>query len=307
MSNTEALPLVSICCLTYNHAPFIRQCLDGFLMQKTTFPFEILIHDDASTDGTDDIVREYASKYPDIIFPLYEDVNKYTTGYSGQMDLFNYKRARGKYIAYCEGDDYWIDPLKLQKQVDFLDTHPDFSVCFTRYKKLIGGTEYAEDMCGELIKNNPDGVEITVDLYLKHWVTQGLTMMFRKSSYNYEWSSTTTYYRDFFEYYFLLKNGRGWLFPFVSGVYRISGAGVYTMLDNFHSRETDVALNLELWHISKDNKVKCKYLHSIQYLIDVCSKDSNQKLKLLHYALAHFYHSRNVKSFMKNIIHIIKG
>ena len=104
-------PVVSICCLTYNHAPFIRKCLDGFLMQspppcvpqdaKLSDWCEILIHDDASTDGTDDIIREYAAKYPDVVFPLYEEENQYSRGGAGKMDLYNYNRARGKYIAYC--------------------------------------------------------------------------------------------------------------------------------------------------------------------------------------------------------------
>ena len=120
-------PLVSICCLTYNHVPFIRKCLDGFLMQQTDFPIEILIHDDCSTDGTTEIIRQYEAKYPELIFPLYEEENQYSRGGAGKMDLYNYRRARGKYIAYCEGDDYWTDPLKLQKQVDFLEVFALFS------------------------------------------------------------------------------------------------------------------------------------------------------------------------------------
>ena len=108
---------MSICCLTYNHAKYIRQCMDGFLMQETDFPVEILVHDDASTDGTDVILREYEVKYPDKIFPIYEKENKFSRGYRGRMDLFNYTRARGRYIAYCEGDDYWTDPHKLQRQM----------------------------------------------------------------------------------------------------------------------------------------------------------------------------------------------
>ena len=96
-------PVVSVCCLSYNHADFISQCLDGILMQETTFPIEILIHDDASTDGTEDIIKQYTALHPDIIFPLYETENRYSNGYKGKMDIvFNYPRARGKYIAYCE-------------------------------------------------------------------------------------------------------------------------------------------------------------------------------------------------------------
>ena len=119
---------VSINCLAFNHEKFIRQCLGGFLMQKTNFNFEILIHDDASTDNTASIIREYEEKYPDVIFPIYQEENQYSKGKSNSV-TFNFPRARGKYIAMCEGDDYWTDPLKLQKQVDFMEANPAFSCC----------------------------------------------------------------------------------------------------------------------------------------------------------------------------------
>jgi glycosyltransferase involved in cell wall biosynthesis len=119
-------PLVSIACITYNHAGFIRDAMEGFLMQKTTFPFEILIHDDASTDGTAEIIREYEEKYPGLIFPLYQSENQYSKGVRGISTRYNIPRARGKYIAICEGDDYWTDPLKLQRQVDFLQENEEY-------------------------------------------------------------------------------------------------------------------------------------------------------------------------------------
>ena len=125
--------LVSICCITYNHAPFIRQCLNGFVMQKTKFPFEILIHDDASTDGTQEIIREYEQKYPDIIKPIYQAENQYSKGIKINL-TYNLPRAKGKYIAFCEGDDYWTAPDKLQKQVDFLESHLDYVMCSHRYR-----------------------------------------------------------------------------------------------------------------------------------------------------------------------------
>lgn len=120
---------VSVLCVTYNHAEFIRQTLDGFVMQKTNFPFEVLIHDDASTDGTADIIREYASKYPDIIKPVLQTENQWSKGVL-ITQTYLYPKIQGKYVAVCDGDDYWIDPLKLQKQADFLDTHPDYTICF---------------------------------------------------------------------------------------------------------------------------------------------------------------------------------
>lgn len=122
-------PLVSICSITYNQASYIRQCLDGFLMQKTNFAFEIVINDDCSTDGTTEIIREYEAKYPEIIKPIYHDENLYSKGIRGMFVNFCLPKAQGKYIAMCEGDDYWIDPLKLQKQIDFLEENPIYTMC----------------------------------------------------------------------------------------------------------------------------------------------------------------------------------
>lgn len=128
--NKSSNLMVSISCITYNHAAYIRQALDGFLMQKTSFDFEVLIHDDASTDGTKEIIQEYQARFPSIIKPILQEENQYQKGVRGISRNFNYPRAKGKYIALCEGDDYWTDPNKLQKQVDFLEDNPDYVISF---------------------------------------------------------------------------------------------------------------------------------------------------------------------------------
>ena len=128
-------PLVSISCVCYNHSRFLRQCLDGFIMQKTNFPFEVVIHDDASTDGSSDIIHEYELNYPDLIHPIYQTENQWRKDTSICVREIN-KKIRGKYIATCDGDDYWTDPLKLQKQVDFLETHQDYSICHHRFRQV---------------------------------------------------------------------------------------------------------------------------------------------------------------------------
>jgi glycosyltransferase involved in cell wall biosynthesis len=125
----DTIPLVSISCITYNHENFIRDAIEGFLMQKTTFPVQILIHDDASTDKTARIVKEYELKYPNLIKPVYQTENQYSKK-NGTIGRIQRERAIGKYYAMCEGDDYWIDPLKLQKQVDMLEENSDCSICF---------------------------------------------------------------------------------------------------------------------------------------------------------------------------------
>ncbi|WP_028239386.1 glycosyltransferase family 2 protein [Stutzerimonas azotifigens] len=121
-------PLLSIVCLAYNHEAFIGATLDGFLRQETDFPFEIIVHDDASSDGTAALIRQYAARYPNIIRPIYQTQNQYSLGVPFSTALF--AQARGRYIAYCEGDDYWTDPRKLQIQVDFLEHNRDYVITY---------------------------------------------------------------------------------------------------------------------------------------------------------------------------------
>lgn len=119
--------IVSVLTTAYNHKPFIAQTIESIVTQKTDFPFELIIHDDASTDGTADIIREYAEKYPDIIRPIYQTENQYSKG----VDVYSFMDPliRGKYVAQCEGDDMWCDDRKLQMQVDFLENHAEYVAC----------------------------------------------------------------------------------------------------------------------------------------------------------------------------------
>ena len=119
-------PLVSVVSITYNQEKFIREALEGMVLQKTNFDFEIIVADDASTDATAAIIQEYADAYPGLIKPVLRKKNLGAIANS----LSSLRLARGKYLALCEGDDYWTDENKLQKQVDFLEAHQDYALCF---------------------------------------------------------------------------------------------------------------------------------------------------------------------------------
>jgi glycosyltransferase involved in cell wall biosynthesis/GNAT superfamily N-acetyltransferase len=168
-------PLVSICCVTYNHEPYIHDCLNGFIMQKTNFPFEVLIHDDASTDKTADIIREYEAKYPNIIKPVYQSENQFSKKV-GINITYQFPRAKGKYIALCEGDDYWTDPLKLQKQVDFLEANEEYSACGHTAKVLYENTG-REELYPDITENKTCTYQHTIE----KWIMTTASIVFRNN------------------------------------------------------------------------------------------------------------------------------
>lgn len=158
--------MVSICCITYNQESYIRDALDGFVNQKTNFKYEVLIHDDASTDKTADIIREYQEKYPEIIKPILQTVNQYSLGLTNVSGTWNFPRAvknGSKYIAMCEGDDYWIDENKLQCQVDYMESHPDCALVFHSAKVEVQGSAVTERMMRPYKKDRTVAPEEIID------------------------------------------------------------------------------------------------------------------------------------------------
>lgn len=171
-------PMVTVWCLTYNQKDFIRDALDGFVMQKTSFLYEVIVHDDASTDGTTDIVRDYAAKYPEVIKPMVETENQWQKGgLKHIISILNEKHRRGKYIAFCEGDDYWTDSEKLQRQVDFLESHPDYSMCFHSAKKKFETETYAWIDC----ENIQDRDYAPTDIFV-NWTVPTASVLCRKEA-----------------------------------------------------------------------------------------------------------------------------
>jgi len=150
-NDVSSNPLVSVSVMTYQHVNYIQQCLDGILMQKTNFPVEILVGEDGSTDGTRELCVDYAKKYPDRIrlFLHHRENNIKINGIpTGRFNyLYNLFSSRGKYVAFCEGDDYWTHPGKLQRQVDFLENNPDYGMVSTDVELI--------DQAGQQLEENP--------------------------------------------------------------------------------------------------------------------------------------------------------
>lgn len=172
LDNREVM--VSILCITYNHEKYIRETLEGFVTQKTNFRFEAIVHDDCSTDNTAAIIREYAEKYPSIIKPIFETENQYCNS-KGNLGRTIRGHTRGKYVAYCEGDDYWINSLKLQKQVDFLETHNDFSMCFHNAIEHIENGGIEDHLFSDLREKEYCGLEI-----YENWIVPTASVIVRR-------------------------------------------------------------------------------------------------------------------------------
>jgi glycosyltransferase involved in cell wall biosynthesis len=237
-------PLVSICCITYNHKDFICDTIEGFLLQKTTFPVEILVHDDASTDGTPEIVKSYASKYPNMIIPILQSENQWSKGIR-PSPTYVWPRVRGKYIAICEGDDYWTDPDKLQKQVDFLEANDEYILCTHNHSTL-----YVEKSELTILGKYDHSFTYDLDFYLKNQITPTLTSCFRNIFSDYTYLIRENIFSDFFLFFELLKHGKGYYMVDNMATYRVHSKGVCSGL----SDEQKILNHIIMFkHLSKNN------------------------------------------------------
>lgn len=220
--NGDTRPLmVTIQCITYNHEPYIRQCLEGFVMQKTNFRFEAIVHDDASTDGTAAIVREYAEKYPDIIKPIFETENQYSK-HDGSLSRIMDEHTHGKYVALCEGDDYWIDSLKLQKQIDLLEEHEDCSFVYSGFNVVDQNSgQLPNHRFEQRMRNSHSGI-VFFDLLVNMNFIMTLTTVFRKKVYD----MIESYYYDYGYFLCAARMGLGIYLPDRTANYRINPTSI---------------------------------------------------------------------------------
>jgi glycosyltransferase involved in cell wall biosynthesis len=258
---------ISICCLAYNHESYIKQCLDGFVMQKCNFTFEILIHDDASKDNTASIIKDYEAKYPDIIKPIYQIENQHSKGVKPTF-AFNFPRAQGKYIALCEGDDYWTDPYKLQKQVDFLEANPDYGICAHVAKTENEINLNKIDDFPNIIGNHV----FSIKDYINNNLTATASLVFRSDFYKHEPWHNQSPFGDLLLVLSILKNTNKKMFVFkdVMSVYRIHNGGIHGSL----TQDKKSLVKAYKQHIKFTNLVS-KYLFKNQYRNELILKKLN--------------------------------
>jgi glycosyltransferase involved in cell wall biosynthesis len=302
-------PVVSVCTITYNHEDFIEEALDSFLMQETAFPFELVVDDDCSPDGTADIIRKYMEKYPNIMNVRLRDENV------GFMTNFieNIQRANGKYIALCEGDDYWTDPLKLQKQVDFMENNLDVILVFQNAM-----VHYYNDS-GKLVDKYPfnqsleKGYKEPYEI-LEKWIAQTATVLFRNNTDVDRFMSRNIDFPigDAPTFLYVSQFGKLYYDDIITTVYRATSSGVVrSSLASIESRKQYIEyykkignyfkkLNLthtlnklmshEYLAVARDHIQKKEYIYFFKYLVLSFYKDpvyvvnlfSSQSLKKLY-------------------------
>jgi len=278
----DVKPLVSIGCITYNHEKFVREAIESFLNQKTTFKVEILIHDDASQDRTPEILKDYAQEWPHLFSMILQTENQYSKGLNPE-DI-NLRRAKGKYIALCEGDDYWTDPLKLQKQVNFLESNPDYSVCVGGFRSYIESENRIDETYLYSFEGESEvGFPFTLEEMKQTWLTKLLTALIRSDVLKSFDPSVYQHYRDIHLFYHLIKGYKAYYFKEIFGIYRVHPGGINSMKQGVVNSRAVYNCYKELYEQNRDDFTRHMYLKST--------------LELFNYNL---YHSHENSSFSKN-------
>lgn len=248
-------PLLTVYCAAYNQEAYIRRTLEGFVMQRTNFRFVAYVHDDASTDSTAAIIREFAEKYPELIIPVYETENQWS---KGNFNRIMFDHFKGKYVALCEGDDFWTDPDKLQKQVDFLESHPDYNLVCHNWNVI----------CGEKITPSPvhhlytQTFSFTFATLPWIWITKTLSLVMRREALDYQEVCRYPHSRDVHLVYHALKGSKGYYMPEVMGTYRIHEGGTWSNHDANQRNHTTYILYKELYQYEKNKAVRKRYLNA---------------------------------------------
>ena len=250
-------PVVSVHIITYQHVDYIRDAIEGVLMQKTDFPFEIIIGDDESNDGTREICIEYAEKYPDKIrlFLHKRENNIAILGKPSHIFQYSYNsfNLRGKYVAGCSGDDYWTDPLKLQKQVEFMEGNEGYSMCFTDYSVIDSGNNIIDE---DPLQNEEKCSRDLVDILGYKRLPQALTVLIRASSHPTKFPSDffKIISEDKFIYSLVCSQGKAFFMDFKSGYYRMHIGAINSMKSTEYRLKHAINTNKKLKNIFKEKR-----------------------------------------------------
>lgn len=221
----DTVPLVSVFMLAYNHERFIAQALDSILQQQVNFRYEIVVGEDCSTDNTREILLEYWRKYPGLFNLLLHEKN---VGPSTNH-MLTAEACKGKYVAMCEGDDYWTDPTKLQQQVDFLEANPSYSLCCHRIWQRQEKDGHLAAWNAEAFDQYPHGREISLQTVFEPYIIATASVVYRNSCLDIPVVKKLKHFKDLFLYCILLNKGRGFCMNSEMAVYRIHEKGIWSM------------------------------------------------------------------------------
>lgn len=222
----NSVPLVTVICTAFNHGDFIRKCLDGFMMQETDFPVEILIHDDASKDATAAIIGEYQEMYPSIIRSILQTENQFSKGMKILPLLI--EMAHGPYVAICEGDDYWTDPRKLAKQVTLMTSNPTFSLCGTIVRCVKSGKDQSEVELPEMMRPWHSLTVLGIEDFVGGYPIHTSTAMFRRHLLNIPNIFDKVLNLDVCMFAMLAARGPVGFIHECTSTYRIHEGGIYS-------------------------------------------------------------------------------
>lgn len=284
--------MVSICCTTYNHEKYIEEAIKSFLMQKVNFKFEILIHDDASTDNTANIIRKYEEKYPNLIKPIYQKENQYSKGISVSKIL--YEKAQGKYIAICEGDDYWTDPYKLQKQIDYMEANPKCGLCSHAVEKY---DEKLKKVVGIIKPYEKDQKIIMKDLILVGMLIATDSVVVRKENLKFPKFYLECIVGDFPFNIIHATQDYGYFFSEVMSAYRIN-TGTSWVDKNTKGYENDRKLKMSL----------IKMLEGFnQWTNFKYKKEVKIKIEKMSYKVLKYYWNGNINLSQEEYEYLLKN
>ena len=293
---------LSVCMITYNHEKYIAQAIDSVLMQEVNFDYEIVIGEDCSTDNTRGILLEYQKKYPNKIKLLLRDKNL------GMMHNFvnTLNNCSGQYVALLEGDDYWTDSHKLQKQVDFLETHPDFVICFHNMNII-----YEDDITESQVSNLHQNEVTNIEDIIKDWYIMTASMVYRNNII-----------REFPEWYYYVKNGdyalqlmlacygKIYYIDEVMGVYRIHAKGVSNIIFHGNVLQNELVKLLLNFNQYTTRKYKKPVYFRISELYKILILRYRRQHKFINYVISllkYLYYNPprsylELKSFIINLV-----
>jgi glycosyltransferase involved in cell wall biosynthesis len=302
-------PIVSVVMITYNHENYIEEAIEGVLMQNCDFAIELIIANDKSTDYTHQVIEKTLAK--DI--PQHINI-RYFNHKENKGMMLNFiwalEQAKGRYIALCEGDDYWTDPSKLQKQVNFLSKSPNYSFICSGYKSLNTKTGEEDIVIKKLDKsvdNIIQGFDINIDKFTKQWITKTMTLTFRRELLNTNILRSYNYTRDVHLIYHLLKKNKGYYKKEISGVYRVHVGGVFSLLSDQKKLKLYYSVYRELSKKNKDDEhLKSKFYSYLKKNIERRNYNDFSDLNKTKLFFELLMYSKNIKFLKLNLKLIIK-